>query len=134
MCDLFDDVTWLFRGVPCESPEVEDVRAVNEVRPLRPDRTGEYWRYLHLEGDTETAYTSWTADRSLAQTAAEDSSGKSDLSGRVVLFRVRVRSISQQRIYPGREDEDEWLIEGTVDEVTISDDALDDEEDEYDQL
>jgi hypothetical protein len=133
MCDLLDDVTWLFRGVPSKSPEVEDVLAINEVRPPRPERTGEFWRYLHSEGDTETAYTSWTSDRSLAEAAAEHICDTYNLSGGVVIFRVPVRSISQERIYPAREDEDEWLIEGTVEDVIISEDPLD-EEDEHEQF
>src|SRR6266446_1133389 len=121
--DPLADSTWLYRGVPCESPEVEDVRAIGEVRPLRPDRIGEYWRRAHVHGDTETGYTSWTTDRSIAEAAAQDSSAIYDLSGEIVIFRVRVDSISEERIFPGLEDEDEWLIEETVEDVTISESA-----------
>lgn len=85
-----------------------------------------------MAGDTDTGYTSWTADRSLAEAAAQDSSDNYDLSGEIVIFRIRVHSVSPERIFAGREDEDEWLIEGTVEEVTISEDAADDEEDDYD--
>jgi hypothetical protein len=121
---------WLYRGVPRESPELVDVRATGEVRPLRPDRSGEHWRHVHVHGDTETAYTSWTADRSIAEAAAEDCCDNYDLSGRIVIFRVRVDSLSEDRIFPGRDDEDEYLIEGTVEGVKISEEG-DEEEDDY---
>jgi len=122
---------WLYRGVPCESPEVEDVRAIGEVRPPRPDRIGEYWRQLHVHGDTETGYTSWTTDRSIAEAAAQASSDIYGLSGETVIFRVRRDSISEGRIFPGLEDEDEWLIEGIVEGVIISESAADEEEEEH---
>jgi hypothetical protein len=126
------DSTWLYRGMPCESPEVDDVQAIGEVRPPRPDRIGEYYRQVHIHGDTETGYTSWTTDRSIAEAAAEDSSDNYNFSGLKVIFRVRVDSISEERIFPGRDDEDEFLIEGTVEEVSISESAADDEEEDHD--
>ena len=128
MCDLLDDVAWLFRGVPAISPEVEDVRAIGEVRPPRPDRTGEHWRHVHSAGDTQTGYTSWTTDRSVAEAAADEICNDCDLSGGIIVFRVRLRSVPRERIYLAREDEDEWLIEGAVEDVTISEDAVDDKE------
>jgi hypothetical protein len=129
MCDSLEDIDWLYRGVPADSPEVEDVWAIAEIRPPRPERRGEYWRFVHSEGDTETAYTSWTSDRSLAEAAAEDICDAYNLSGGIVIFRVRTRSIPDERIFSGREDEDECLIEGPVEGVSISSSALDDEED-----
>lgn len=132
MCDPLEDIAWLYRGVPRESPEVEDVRAIAEVRPSRTDRRGEFWRQAHIAGDTETAYTSWTSNRSLAEAAAEDSSNGCGLSGEVIIFRIRVASLSHERVFPGRDDEDEWLIEGTIEEVAISESATDEEEDDYD--
>jgi len=84
-----------------------------------------------VHGDTETGYTSWTTDRSIAEAAAQDSSAIYDLSGEIVIFRVRVDSISEERIFPGLEDEDEWLIEETVEDVTISESAANEEEEEH---
>ncbi len=119
------DVIWLYRGVPLESTEVEDVHAVGEVRPPRPDRIGERWRQFHVLGDTQTGYTSWTPSRDMAEEFAQFSD--SCLSGQVVIFRVRVASIPEDRLFQGREDEAEFLLEGTVEEVSISESAADDE-------
>lgn len=128
LCDPLADITWLFRGVPRESPEVKEVRAIGEVRPPRPDRIGEYYRSVHSAGDTETGYTSWSTDRSMAETAGEASSYDYNLSGRIVIFRVRLASISRDRIFLGLEDEDEVLIEGPVEDVSISASPADEEE------
>ena len=129
MSELLEGVVWLYRGVPSQSDEVDDVRTVSEVRPPRPERIGEYWRQVHVAGDTRTGYTSWTTDESLAQAAAEDCIDEEGLTGGVVIFRVRVASIDEKRLFEGREDEDEWLIQGTVEEVEISDGESEDEED-----
>lgn len=131
MCEELNDVPWLYRGVPRESPEVSDVRFNGEVRPPRPDRIEEYWRDAHLAGDTETGYTSWSTDRSIAVAAGESSGAECGLSGRVVIFKVRVETLAMNRVFPGRADEDEYLIRGTVDDVLISKSA-DEEEDDYD--
>ena len=48
----------------------------------------------------------------------------------MVIFRVRISSLSQQRLFPGRDDENEYLIEGTVENVEISEDASDEEDDD----
>ena len=130
MSDPLANVTWLYRGVPLESLEVEDVQAIGEVRPPRPDRTGERWRQFHVMGDTQTGYTSWTKDRDMAEEFAQFSG--SGLSGRVVIFRVRVDSIPEERLCQGREDEAEFLIEGAVEEVSISASAADEEENSND--
>lgn len=127
MGDSLDDSTWLYCGVPAESPEVRDVTTDGEVHPARPSLTGEYWRHAHTSGLTDTGYTSWTTDRSIAEDAATFCAEDEGLSGRIVLFRVRIRSIDPDRIYPGRDDEAEFLIEGTVDGVEISDDEEDDD-------
>jgi len=42
LCDILWDYTWLYRGVPAESPDVEDVAANGEVYPRRPGYVGEY--------------------------------------------------------------------------------------------
>jgi hypothetical protein len=130
LSDPLVDVTWLYRGVPRESLEVEDVHAVGEVRPPRPDRIGERWRQFHVMGDTQTGYTSWTTDRNMAEEIAQF--GSSSSSGRVVIFRVRVDSIPEERLFHGREDEAEFLIEGTVEEVSISGSATEEEENSND--
>lgn len=122
MCDSLEDATWLYRGVPSESPEVADVASDGEIHPPRPDRVGERWRRYHVMGDTGTAYTSWTTDRSIAKAAAFESSQGEGLSGRVRVFRVRVASLDPDRVYEGRADEDEYLIRGTVENVEFSDD------------
>jgi hypothetical protein len=130
LCDSLDDHTWLYRGVPKESPEVQDVAANGEVYPPRPDLTGEPQRHAHICGMTETGYTSWTTDRSIAEDAASFCSEDEALSGVVVIFRVRISSLPQERLFPGRDDEYEYLIEGTVENVELSEDASDEEDDD----
>jgi hypothetical protein len=126
--DSEDAPRWLFRGVPRSSPEVDDVRAIGEVRPQRPDRTGEIWQDYHVAGiTTETAYTSWTSERSVAVDAASDMCEEQSLSGEIVIFRVPFREVAD-RCIPGRDDESEYLIEGTVEGVEISGDEMEDEE------
>lgn len=129
MSDTLEDFTWLFRAVPAESSEVDDVANCAEVRPLRPERIGDYWRLRHCAGMTETGYTSWTADRSLAEAAATACSDDEGLSGRIKIFRVRISSLDPDRVFEGRADEDEYLIEGTVENVEFSEDPADEEDD-----
>ncbi len=131
MFDPLAGVRWLYRGVPRESPEVADVRENGEIRPPRPDRVGDYWRQVHIPGDTETGYTSWTTDRSIAEAAAQDCCDDRELPGQIIIFRVRVEYIEEERIFPGRDDEEEFLIEGTVEEVSISESAADEEEEDH---
>jgi len=64
----------------------------------------------------------------MAETAGEASSYNYNLSGRIVIFRVRLASISRDRIFLGLEDEDEVLIEGTVEDIIISNSPADEEE------
>jgi hypothetical protein len=64
----------------------------------------------------------------MAETAGEASSYDYNLSGRIVIFRVRLASISRDRIFLGLEDEDEVLIEGPVEDVSISASPADEEE------
>ena len=129
MSDPLADVIWLYRGVSREAPEVEDVHAVGEVHPPRPDRRGERWRQFHVLGDTQTGYTSWTTDRNMAEEFAQF--GSSGSGAEMVIFRVRVDSTPEERLFQGREDEAEFLIEGTIEEVSISESA-DEEENGYD--
>jgi hypothetical protein len=126
--DDLADFRWLDRGVPKESPEVADVYAFGEIRPPRPDRVGEYYLANHLAGDTASGYTSWTTNRDIAIAAAEDACDSSRLSGQIIIFRVKIASLAHDRLYHGRDDEDEWLIEGTVEWVTISESEIEEEE------
>ncbi len=130
MCESLEGERWLYRGVPAESPEVADVRSDGEVCPPRPDRTGEYWRQVHVAGMTETGYTSWTTDRSIAEAAAEEAATGDGLSGRVWIFRVPVGTLNMERVFEGRDDECEYLIEGRVEGVRRSPGAADEEDDE----
>jgi hypothetical protein len=116
--------------VPAESPEVADVKTDGEVHPPRPDRVGDYWRQVHMAGMTETGYTSWTTNRSIAEDASESCSDGEGLSGRIIIFRVRIDSLDATRLFDGRADEDEYLIEGTVENVTVSESASDEEDDD----
>ena len=124
MCDSLWDYTWLYRGVPVESPEVKDVSANGEVYPRRPGYVGEYARDCDIINEmTDTGYTSWTTDRGIAEELAQYASREADLSGRVVIFMVRIITIDEARIWDGESREDEYLIEGTVENVQFSEDA-----------
>jgi hypothetical protein len=129
LSDTLDEFTWLYRGVPEESPEVNDVTADGEVHPRSPGHVGEFARYCHCIYEmTDTGYTSWTTDHSIAEELAQFASADAGLSGRLVIFRVRISSVDRSRIYPGEEREDEYLIEGTVENVVFSEDVEDEDE------
>jgi len=116
--------------VPAESPEVEDVAANGEVYPRRPGYIGEYARYCHIINEmTDTGYTSWTTDRGIAEELAQYASREAGLSGKVVIFQVRISTIEERRIYEGEAREDEHLIEGTVENVQFSEDAEGEDDD-----
>jgi hypothetical protein len=103
---------------------MEVVAANGEVYPRRPGYIGEYARYCHIINEmTDTGYTSWTTDRGIAEELAQYASREAGLSGRVVIFRVRISTIEEGRIYEGEAREDEYLIEGTVENVLFSEDA-----------
>jgi hypothetical protein len=124
--DSLEGRTWLYRGVPAESHEVKGVAANNEVYPRRPGYVGEYALYCHSINEmTDTGYTSWTPDRGIAEELALYSSQEANLSGSVVIFRVRIDSIEKHRIHEGLAGELEFLIEGTVENVEFSEDADD---------
>jgi hypothetical protein len=131
LCDSLEGFVWLYRGVPEESPEVEDVRANGEVYPRRPGVVGEYERYCHSVNEmTDTGYTSWTTDPAIAEELAQYARREAGLTGSVVIFQVRISSIEKRRIFKGEEREDEYLIEGTVENVEFSEDADDEDDDE----
>jgi hypothetical protein len=88
---LEEEYRWLFRGVFLRSPDDDWLRGQDEIVPPRPDRVGPEWRQQHRNGNTETAYTSWSTDWETARMFAEE----------------------------GR-DEHEVLIEGRVDEIEVS--------------
>ncbi len=80
---------------------------------------------------TDTGYTSWTTERSIAEAAASAcSDDDEELTGQIVIFRVRVSTLNLERVFEGRADEDEYLIEGIVEEVEFSEDASDEEDDD----
>jgi len=116
--ESLEDYEWLYLGVPEESREVQDVAANGEVRPRRPGYVGDYARYCHQINEmTDTGYTSWTTDPQIAVELARYASQEADLSGRVVTFRVRISTIDESRIFEGEDREDEYLIEGSVENV-----------------
>jgi hypothetical protein len=130
LSESLEDYTWLYRGVPAESPEVEDVAANGEVYPRRPGYIGEYARYCHSINEmTDTGYTSWTTDPGIAEELAKYASKEAGLSGSVVIFQVRISTIEEGRIYEREEREDEYLIEGPVENILFSEDAEDEDDD-----
>ena len=78
---------------------------------------------------TDTGYTSWSTDRSMTEAAASACSDDEGLSGQIRIFRVRVRTLDLRRVFEGRADEDEYMIEGTVENVEFSDNPADDDDD-----
>jgi hypothetical protein len=78
---------------------------------------------------TDTGSTSWTTERAVAEDAALACSDEERLSGQIVIFRVRTSSVEPERLFEGRADEDEYLIEGTVEGVEVSEDASEEEDD-----
>lgn len=136
MCESLEGQPWLYRGVPEESPEVADVEYSGEVHPLRPGCIGADARNDHSVHEmTDSGYTSWSKDRDTAielgryaSRNARDSRGRR-LSGKVLVFKVRVSTIDEERIFEAEAAEDEYLIEGTVENVEFSEDADDDDYD-----
>jgi len=91
-----------------------------EVRPPRLERIGAKWRQLHSMGMTDTGYTSWSTDRSIAEAAATACCDDEGLSGQIRILRVRIDTLDSKRVFEGRADEDEYLTEGTVENVEFS--------------
>ncbi len=106
------------------------MESTGEIRPPRSDRVGDYWRHVPICGMTDTGCTSWSTDRSIAEAAATDSSDDYRLSGQIRIFRVRIATLDPERIFDGRADEDEYLIEGTVEDVEFSEEPADEEDDD----
>jgi hypothetical protein len=123
---------WLslaFRGVFLRSPEDDWLRDQEEIVPPRLDRVGWDWRQQHCDGDTETAYTSWSSNWETAPMFAEEAREDAGAPGEVVVFRVRIEGLASRGYY-GRDDEDEILIEGTVEGVEPSTGLEEEEENE----
>jgi hypothetical protein len=116
---LNEEQHWLFRGVFLRSPEDDWMRDLDEIVPPRLDRVGSEWREQHRNGNTETAYTSWSTDWDIARMFAEEARDDAQDAGEVVVYRVRVDSLTN-RGYRGRDDESEILTEGTVEGVERS--------------
>jgi hypothetical protein len=95
------------------------MRDDDQVFPPRPDLVGRHWRQNHCNGDTNTAYTSWSTDRETARMFGEEAQSDIIAPGEVVVFRVRIETLIN-KVYRGREDEYEVLIEGTVEDVEVS--------------
>jgi hypothetical protein len=110
----------LYRGVPGDSPEVQQVLATGEVLPRNPSRWQAEWRQAHSAGNTDTAFTSWTSQRSIAVNAAEEVCTTEELECGVVVFRVLLANLPDSQIFPGRPDEDEYLLWGVIENVEIS--------------
>src|SRR5271156_4684659 len=105
--DLLDeDHRWLFRGVFLHSPDQDWMRDEDEIVPPRPDLVGWHWRQQHRNGDTETAYTSWSTNWETARMFGEETRSDTKARGEVVVYRVRIDTLTNRGYY-GREDEDE---------------------------
>ena len=126
---LGEEQRWLFRGVFLRSPDQDWMRDEDEIVPPRPDRVGWRWRQQHRNGDTETAYTSWSTNWETARLFGEEARSDTRVRGEVVVFRVRIDTLTNRGYY-GRCDEDEILIEGRVEDVEISTGLEEEEENE----
>jgi hypothetical protein len=120
---------WLFRGVFLGSPGDDWMRDESEIVPPRPDRVGWHWRHQHINGDTDTAYTSWSTNWETARMFGDEARSGAQVRGEVVVFRVRIDTLTNRGDY-GRDDEDEILIEGSVEDVEISTGVEEEEESE----
>ncbi len=118
---------WLFRGVFLCSPEDDWLRDLDEIVPPRRDRVGPEWRDMHRRGGTDTGYTSWSMNWETARMFGEESRDDAQAPGEVVVFRVRIDALTNRAFF-GRDDEDEILIEGTVEGVELSTGLEDEEE------
>ncbi len=127
--DCLEQHRWLFGGVFLRSPDDDWMRDENEIVPPRPDPVGWHWRHQHINGNTDTAYTSWSTNWETAHMFGEEARTDARVRGEVVIFRVRIDALTN-RVYHGRDDEDEILIEGSVEDVEISTGLEEEEENE----
>ncbi|OWK46963.1 hypothetical protein [Fimbriiglobus ruber] len=118
---LEEDCKWLFRGMflPHDNLWTKDTDYIEPREPYNRERK---WRERHSKlNDTETAYTAWSTNRETAEMFGAEARDKADAAGEVVVFRVWVESLTNRCFSCGFENEDEVLIEGTVDDVELSD-------------
>jgi hypothetical protein len=108
-----------FAESSCVFPDDDWMRDEGEIVPPRPDRVGRDWRDQHRSGGTETAYTSWSTNWETARMFAEEARDDAQVPGEVVVFRVRIDTLTNRGYY-GCANEDEILLEGTVAGVEIS--------------
>jgi hypothetical protein len=136
LCESLSDWDWLYRGVPKDSYEASTAEMDGEVIPPMPGLVGDHVRYAHIHGEqTESGYTSWTTNPETAEyfakRAAESvnkrarhryrySTGDEEpISYETVILRVPTKSLDESRLFEGRCEEGEWLIEGLVEQVEI---------------
>jgi hypothetical protein len=113
---------WLFRGMFLRSPDDLWMKDQDYIEPREPSNRGRVWRERHSKlDDTQTAYTAWSTKRDTAQMFGEEACDNADASGEVVVFRVRVESLTNRCFRSGFENEDEVLIEGAVEDIEPSD-------------
>ena len=130
--DLLEEgYEWLFRGMFLRSPNDLWMKDRDSIEPREPFNRGRNWRERHSRlDDTETAYTAWSTNWDTAQMFGEEARDEADASGEVVVFKVCIESLTNRCFRCGFEDEDEVLIEGTVEDIELSDGL--EEEKEYD--
>lgn len=128
---LEEDYKWLFRGMFLRSPNDLWMKDQDSIEPREPFNRGRNWREGHSKhDDTETSYTAWSTKRDTAEMFGEEARDNANAPGEVVVFKVWVESLTNRCFRCGFENEDEVLIEGTVEDVELSDGL--EEEEEYD--
>jgi len=118
---LEEDCVWLFRGTFLTHDDLW-MKDTDSIEPRERFNRGSEWRERHSKlDDTETAYTAWSTNRCTAEMFGEEARDNAHAAGEVVVFRVKVKSLTNRCFRSGFENEDEVLIEGTVDDVELSD-------------
>lgn len=143
MCESLSDYEWLYRGVPKDSYEASTAEVDGEVIPPVPGMVGEEVRNAHINDEqTESGYTSWTTNLDTADYFAKRAANVANsrvrhrlryrvgdgkpISYRIVILQVRIDTLDDRKLFEGRCEEGEWLIEGTVENVEIWDGDDDD--------
>lgn len=109
-----DEQVTLYRGVPRGHPKYQDATQGRAV-PLGGTATP----YLHNLGDTESEYTSWTDEPSLARAFAVRSRTDGGLSGEGVVLQTRVPRSRLIRS-PDAAGEGEQLIPGVLEGAKVT--------------
>lgn len=143
LCESISDWDWLYRGAPKASYEAISAESDGEVMPPRPELVGEDVRNAHIHGEqTESGYTSWTTNLDTAEYFARRAAKAANrrtrrryrsgvgtgepISYEIVILRVRIDTLDSNKLFEGRCEEGEWLIEGRVENVEIWDGDEDD--------